>query len=82
MPASIDLVFEEPKEGDGAKTCQVVRGAVELVTMPLPGEAEINFKLLSTDESVLTATVCQAGVNPLKQTSIQFHGTADVPVLT
>lgn len=79
MLASIDLVFGEPKTRDRASTRQAVRGAVELSRMFPPCEAEINFKLLSTDESVLTTTERQAGDGSLKQTPIQFRGTGQAP---
>lgn len=68
MLAGIDLVFGEPKAKKKANTCQAVRGTVELVEMLPPCEAEINFKLLSPDESVLTATERQAGASSRKQT--------------
>lgn len=79
MLISIDLVFGEPKARERVNTRQAVRGAVGLSRMFPPCEAEVNFKLLSTDESVLTTTERQAGNGSLKRTSLQFHGTAQAP---
>ena len=79
MLTSIDLMFGEPKARKRANSGQAVRGAVELSRMFPPCESEINFKLVSIYESVLTATERQAGDNSLKQTGSSCTGLTRPP---